>query len=67
MEKEGISHIPPSPPDIVVQSLTEPNIMKALKNFASDDAYWLKLFLAGHGSDYFDIEAMNKIIGRITS
>lgn len=66
MNKEGIDYIPASSPDIIVRSLTEENIKKALETYMEDDGYWLKLyFLSWKRKGAFDIKAMNKMIEEI--
>ncbi len=63
MDKEGIDYIPASPPKIVVRSLTDENIRKAVASYIVDNGYWLKLyFLAGDRNGAFDIELMNAMI-----
>lgn len=66
MDKEGLDYIPPSPPDIVVRSLTEENIRNAIKTFAANDAYWLKLyFLLGRRDGIFDVKSINEMLDDI--
>ncbi|MEK3672079.1 MULTISPECIES: hypothetical protein [unclassified Paenibacillus] len=66
MDKEGLDYVPPSPPDIIVRSLTEDNIRKAIEAFAEDDAYWMKLyFLSGKRTGAFDMDRMNKMLAEI--
>jgi hypothetical protein len=40
MDREGVDYIPASPPDIIVRSLTEGNIRKAIESYFEDDGYW---------------------------
>ena len=66
MDNEGLDYIPPSPPDIIVRSLTKENITKAIEAFAEEDAYWLKLYiLSGHRNGVFDVNRMNKMLDQI--
>lgn len=66
MDKEGLDYIPASPPDIIVRSLTEENIRKAIESYLDDDGYWLKLyFLAGKREGTFAVKAMDKMIEEI--
>lgn len=66
MDKEGIDYIPASSPNIIVRSLTEENIHKALETYLEDDGYWFKLYyLSWKRKGVFDIKAMNKMIGEI--
>ena len=66
MDKEELDYIPPSPPDIIVRSLTKENITKAIEAFAEEDAYWLKLyFLSGDTNGVFDVNRMNKMLAQI--
>lgn len=58
MEKEQVDYFYGAP-NIVVKKLTEENIERALKKFASDDAYWLKLY---HVAGVFDIENLDQVI-----
>lgn len=63
MDKEGIDFIPASPPDIIVRSLTEENIRKALDTYIQDSAYWLKYYhLAGSKTEAFNIQTLNKAL-----
>jgi hypothetical protein len=66
MDKEGLDYIPASPPDIIVRSLTEENIRKAIESYLEDEGYWLKLyFLAGKREGTFEVEAMDMMIEEI--
>ncbi|VBB05625.1 Hypothetical protein LUCI_0835 [Lucifera butyrica] len=63
MDKEEMNYINPSPPFIIVRTLTEDNIKNALESFAEKDAYWLKLYhLVGKRDDVFNIKEMDKVI-----
>ena len=46
-------------PNIVVKKLTHENISKAIEEYASGDAYWLKYY---HLSGGIDIGTLNKFI-----
>ena len=46
-------------PDIIVKKLTIDNIERAIKEYASDDAYWLKFY---HISGGIDINKINEVI-----
>lgn len=62
MENEQLKYIPASPPQIIVKSLTEDHIIEAIKDFARDDAYWLKYYyLAGN----IDIAALDNQLEEI--
>lgn len=66
MDKERLDYIPASSPDIIVRSLTEENIKKALETFLEDEGYWLKVyFLSWKRKGAFDIKAMDKMIEEI--
>lgn len=66
MDKEGLNYIPPSPPDIIVRSLTEENIRKAIEAFAENDAYWMKLYyLSGEKDGVFNVKNMDKMLEEI--
>lgn len=66
MNKEGIDYIPAASPDIVVRSLTEENIRKALETYLEDDGYWLKLyFLCWKRKGVFDVRVMDRMIAEI--
>ncbi|QDH21832.1 hypothetical protein [Saccharibacillus brassicae] len=66
MDKEEIDYIPPSPPHIMVRSLTEENVRTAVEAFAESDAYWLKVyFLLGDRDGIFDMSSMNKMLDEI--
>ena len=66
MDNEGLNYLPASPPYIFVRQLTNKNIADAIKTFARDNAYWLKLyFLAGEREGAFSISAMNNLIKSI--
>jgi len=63
MNKENKGFIEASPPDIIVSSLTEENIWNAVKTYAEDDAYWLKLyFLAGYKKGALKTENLDKLV-----
>ncbi len=66
MDKEEMDYINPSPPLVMVRTLTEDNIRKALESFAEKDAYWLKLYhLAGKRDGIFDVKEMDRVIGEM--
>ena len=66
MDKEGLDYIPASPPDIIVRTLTDENIRKAIASYLDDEGYWLKLyFLAGKMESTFEVKAMDKMIEEI--
>lgn len=49
MDKKKMNYFGPSHPFIIVKKLTEEIITEAIQAYASDDAYWLKLYhFAGH-------------------
>ncbi|WP_106766558.1 hypothetical protein [Paenibacillus faecalis] len=46
MNKDNINYTPAPQPEIIVRSLTEENITKAIEDYAREDAFWLKLLYA---------------------
>jgi hypothetical protein len=44
MDKEKINYFEPGYPFIIVKKLTKEIITEAIEAYASDDAYWLKLY-----------------------
>ena len=50
-------------PFIIVKKLTKEVIEQAIKSFAKDDAYWLKLH---HLSTEFDISTLNTLRDKLT-
>lgn len=57
MDKERIDYVPPSPPLVIVRSLTEENIRIAIEAFAENEAFWLKIyFLLGNKQGIFEIQ-----------
>ena len=44
MDKEKINYFEPGYPFIIVKKLTKQIITEAIEAYASDDAYWLKLY-----------------------
>lgn len=68
MNKENKQFIEAAPPDIIVKSLTEENIYRAVETYAEGNAYWLKLyFLAGYWNDVFSNKKLDNIIDKIKS
>ena len=53
--------VPPGYPYIIVSKLTKDIITEAIEAYASDDAYWLKLY---HIVPTLDIEDINEILDR---
>lgn len=63
MDKERLNYLGAAPPMIIVKTLTDENVRKAIESYAAEDAYWLKLhFLAGARKGIFAIEEMDKMI-----
>ena len=68
MEKENLNFIPASPPDIIVKSLTQDIIKKALESFCDDDGYWMKLyFLSGIRDGDFSEKNLNEMLQKLTN
>ena len=66
MDKEGLDFIPASPPDIIVRSLTEENIKKAIESYLEENGYWFKVYyLSGERTGAFDMKLMNDMIDEI--
>ncbi|MGZ4134860.1 MAG: hypothetical protein ACXVPC_06840 [Tumebacillaceae bacterium] len=63
MDQEGLDYIPAAPPQIVVRSLTEENIRKAIETYAENNAYWLKLH---HVSNSIPMEVIQSELDEIT-
>jgi len=58
MEQEKINFIRPDVPRIFVKKLTEEIVAEAIRTYAANDGYWLKLCQFG---DYIDISVLNKM------
>ena len=58
MDKTKNEFLEPGSPFIIVKRLTKEIIEQAIKSFAKDDAYWLKLH---HLSAEFDISTLNTL------
>jgi hypothetical protein len=62
MDKQNINYVDAGCPEIIVRSLTEENIREAIKSYASDDAYWLKLYFL---ANEFDVNTLDRMIKNI--
>lgn len=58
MLQEGTNFIKPGTPVIVVKQLTKKTVNEAIKAYAEDEGYWLKLCQFG---DELDISVFNKL------
>lgn len=58
ISNEGKGYLPPGCPQIIVDSLTEDIVNRALSEFADSDAHWLKFH---HCSDIISTEDLEKI------
>ena len=58
MLEEGTNFIKPGTPVIVVKQLTKKTVNEAIKAYAEDEGYWLKLCQFG---DELDISVFNKL------
>lgn len=58
MDKEKMNYFEPGHPFIIVKKLTKEIITEAIEAYASDDAYWLKLY---HFADQIDKTIFNKL------
>ena len=58
MLQEGIDFIKPGTPVIIVKQLTKKTVNEAIKAYAEDEGYWLKLCQFG---DELDISVFNKL------
>ncbi|MBW7474556.1 hypothetical protein K0T92_07345 [Paenibacillus oenotherae] len=66
MDKENLSYMPTPPPEIIVKCLTESTIEEAIKNYAADDAFWLKiLFISGVDKNYIDLKSIEDALKNI--
>ncbi|MFJ7662279.1 hypothetical protein ACIQXW_07750 [Lysinibacillus sp. NPDC097162] len=62
MRNEKISYIPAGPSFVIVESLTEKNIIDVIKTYVVNEAYWLKLnFISGE----LDINLLDKKVQQI--
>lgn len=58
MDKEKMNYFEPGHPFIIVKNLTEEIITKTIQAYASDDAYWLKLY---HFTGKVDTAVFNRL------
>jgi hypothetical protein len=58
MDKEKINYFEPGYPFIIVKKLTKEIITEAIQAYASDDAYWLKLY---HFAGKVDTAVFNQL------
>jgi hypothetical protein len=58
MDKEKINYFEPGDPFIIVKKLTKEIITEAIEAYASDDAYWLKLY---HFAGEVDTAVFNRL------
>ena len=58
MDKEKMNYFEPGYPFIIVKKLTKEIITEAIEAYASDDAYWLKLY---HFAGKIDTAVFNKL------
>jgi len=61
IDKEGSDFLFPMDPMIVVKELTMENIERAIKAYAKEDAFWLKLY---HLASGIDIKTLNILTDR---
>lgn len=66
MDKENLSYIPASPPDIIVKELTYKNISESLETYCEDNGYWMKLyFLSGSTQGVFSNDKLDELLQEI--
>ena len=58
MDKEGMNYFEPGYPFIIVKKLTKEIISEAIEAYASDEAYWLKLY---HFAGKIDTAVFNQL------
>lgn len=58
MDKERMNYFEPGPPFIIVKKLTKEIISEAIQAYASDEAYWLKLY---HFAGEVDTAVFNQL------
>lgn len=58
MDKERMNYLEPGYPFIIVKKLTKEIISEAIKAYASDEAYWLKLY---HFAGKVDTAVFNQL------
>ena len=58
MDKEKMNYFEPGYPFIIVKKLTKEIISEAIQAYASDEAYWLKLY---HFAGKVDIAVFNQL------
>jgi len=58
MDKKKMNYFEPGHPFIIVKKLTKDIITEAIKAYASDDAYWLKLY---HFAGKIDTVVFNQL------
>ena len=58
MEEDELNYASPGYPFIIVKNITEETIREAIKEYASDDAYWLKLH---HFAGKIDVDVFKKL------
>ena len=58
MDKEKMNYFEPGYPFIIVKKLTKEIITEAIEAYASDDAYWLKVY---HFAGKFDTAVFNQL------
>jgi hypothetical protein len=63
MDKEKMNYFEPGYPFIIVKKLTKEIITEAIEAYASDDAYWLKLY---HFAEKVDTAVFNQLQAKHT-
>ena len=58
MDKEKMNYFEPGYPFIIVKKLTKDSITEAIEAYASDNAYWLKLY---HFAGKVDTAVFNQL------
>lgn len=58
MDKDKMNYFEPGSPFIIVKKLTKEIITEAIQAYASDDAYWLRLY---HFAGKIDTAVFNKL------
>ncbi|MUG46446.1 hypothetical protein [Paenibacillus woosongensis] len=66
MKEDNVNFVSPPQPDIIVSTLTEENIKKAVDEYAIGDAFWLKLlYVASLDKSVIDMDRINQYLSQL--
>lgn len=66
MKEDNVNFLSPPQPDIIVSTLTEENIKKAVDEYAIGDAFWLKLlYVASLDKSVIDMDRINQFLSQL--